>query len=70
LASRTVPGVRRQPRKKLSANRSELLTLIERWRAEAVKAGHAIKRIVVAFEAGRDGFWLAQWLASAASRPT
>jgi transposase len=62
LASGTVPGVKRQPRKKLSANRHELLTLIERWRAEAVKAGHAIKRIVVAFEAGRDGFWPARWL--------
>ena len=33
-----------------------------RWRDEAVKAGRKIKRIVVAFEAGRDGFWLARWL--------
>ena len=29
---------------------------------EAGRAGHAIKRIVVAYEAGRDGFWLARWL--------
>jgi transposase len=29
---------------------------------EAEKAGHRIKRITVAFEAGRDGFWLARWL--------
>jgi hypothetical protein len=28
------------------------------WRDEAVKAGQTITRIVVAFEAGRDGFWL------------
>ena len=62
LAACTVPGVKRQPRKKLSATPYELLTQIERWRAEAVKAGHAIKRIVVAFEAGRDGLWLARWL--------
>jgi transposase len=29
---------------------------------EAEKAGYKIKRIAVAFEAGRDGFWLARWL--------
>ena len=29
---------------------------------EAEKAGYIIKRIAVAFEAGRDGFWLARWL--------
>jgi transposase len=39
-----------------------LLKLLHRWRAEAEKAGHKIKRIAVAFEAGRDGFWLARWL--------
>jgi len=27
-----------------------------------VQAGRTIKRIVVAYEAGRDGFWLARWL--------
>jgi transposase len=62
LVAGTVPGVTRQPRKKLSANPEELLRQIERWRAEAVKAGHAINRIAVVFEAGRDGFWLARWL--------
>ena len=31
-------------------------------RDEAIKAGKTIRRIVVAFEAGRDGFWLARWL--------
>src|SRR5262249_19795280 len=33
-----------------------------RRRAEAEKAGHKISRIAIAFEAGRDGFWLARWL--------
>ena len=33
-----------------------------RWREEAEKAGRRIERIAVAFEAGRDGFWLARWL--------
>ena len=27
-----------------------------------MKAGRVITRIVLAFEAGRDGFWLARWL--------
>ena len=48
--------------KKLEADEDELLKLLERWRAEAEKAGHKINRITVAFEAGRDGFWLARWL--------
>jgi transposase len=33
-----------------------------RLRREAEKAGHKIDRVTVAFEAGRDGFWLARWL--------
>ena len=52
----------RQPLKKLPADENGLLELLERWRAEAEKAGHKIDRIAVAFEAGRDGFWLARWL--------
>ena len=39
-----------------------LLRLLHRWREEATKAGRRITRVVVAFEAGRDGFWLARWL--------
>ena len=48
--------------KKLAVDESALLKLLHRWREEAAKAGHRIKRIAVAFEAGRDGFWLARWL--------
>ena len=29
---------------------------------EAVRAGRPISRIALAYEAGRDGFWLARWL--------
>src|SRR5262249_9532551 len=57
-----VPGVERQPLKKFDANEEVLLKLLNRWRCEAGQAGRNIKRIVVAFEAGRDGFWLARWL--------
>ena len=36
--------------------------MLHRWRDESVRAGRTITRIAVAFEAGRDGFWLARWL--------
>ena len=62
LVAATVPGIERQPLKKLEPDALTLLRLIERWRSEALKAGRTIARMVVAFEAGRDGFWLARWL--------
>jgi transposase len=62
LVAGIVPGVERQPLKKLAVYQSGLLKLLNRWREEAEKAGHGINRITVAFEAGRDGFWLARWL--------
>src|SRR5262245_31609448 len=62
LGAGIVPGIERQPLKKLAVDESALLRLLHRWREEAEKAGCRIERIVVAFEAGRDGFWLARWL--------
>ena len=62
LIAGIIPGVERQPLKKLAADENELLKLLERWRAESEKVGHKINRIAVAFETGRDGFWLARWL--------
>src|SRR6516165_7895492 len=56
LVAGLIPGASRQPLKKLDPR------ALDRWRDEAVKAGRPIKRLVVAFEAGRDGFWLARWL--------
>ena len=62
LVAGLAPGVMRRPLKKQPADPDRLLALLQRWREEAVKAGHAVSRIAVAFEAGRDGFWLARWL--------
>jgi len=62
LIAGMVPGLARQPLKKMAPDEAGLLRLLERWREEAVKAGSAINRMSVAFEAGRDGFWLARWL--------
>jgi transposase len=62
LVAGIVPGIERQPLKKLAVDESALLKLLNRWREEAEKAGRRIERTAVAFEAGRDGFWLARWL--------
>ena len=62
LVRSVVPGVERQPLKKLEPDATALLRLIERWRIEAARAGRPIRQIALAYEAGRDGFWLARWL--------
>jgi transposase len=62
LVAALVPGIERQPLKKLYTDGDALLKLLHRWRDEAVKAGFKITRTTVVFEAGRDGFWLARWL--------
>src|SRR5437660_10064366 len=64
LVAGMLPGIERQPRKKLEPSPERLLGLLHRWRYEAVRAGRTITRIALAFEAGRDGFWLARWLAA------
>jgi len=63
LVAGMVPGVDRNPLKKLEDPRAEdLLKLLYGWRDEAIKAGKQITRISVAYETGRDSFWLARWL--------
>jgi hypothetical protein len=62
LVAGIVPGVERHPVKKLEPDQEALLRLLRRWQDEAAKAGRTITRIAVAYEAGRDGFWLARWL--------
>jgi transposase len=62
LVAGIVPGLERQPLKKLGSDEQALFQLLRRWRNEAVQAGRTINRLVVAYEAGRDGFWLARWL--------
>jgi transposase len=62
LAAGIVPGINQRPLKKLAPDPELLLHLVERWRDQAMRAGRPITRMVLAFEAGRDGFWLARWL--------
>jgi transposase len=62
LVTAIVPGLERHPAKKLVPDADALLALLKRWQQEAAQAGRAIARTVLAYEAGRDGFWLARWL--------
>ncbi len=68
LVAAVVPGIERHPLKRLDADEAALLKLLHRWRNEAGQAGRQIKRIVVAYEAGRDGFWVGTLAASARCR--
>ena len=62
LVGALVPGVARQPLKKLEPDAGLLLKLLIRWCEEAKRSGRPVSRVCVAYEAGRDGFWLARWL--------
>src|SRR5215831_17429148 len=62
LVAGIVPGINRHPLKKIATDQEQLLQVLRRWAKEAETTGRMIKRIAVAYEAGRDGFWLARWL--------
>ena len=62
LVAGMIPGVSREPLKKIAPDAEELLRLLYRWRDEAIAAGKEITRIAVTYETGRDSFWLARWL--------
>lgn len=58
-----VPGVVRRPHRRLAVHDLVgLLGSIERWKSEAVKASRLVERVVLTYEAGRDGFWIARYL--------
>src|SRR5215471_8067227 len=42
LVAAVIPGIKRQPLKKLDADQESLLKLLHRWRKEAEQAGHPI----------------------------
>ena len=62
LVAGLVPGVERQPLKKLETDEHALLGLLERWRGEAVRSGYAI----TLFLRGRSRRFLACALAQGA----
>jgi transposase len=59
-----VPGLQTsKPRHTLSPSAEALLQTIETYRDRAAKAGRTVDRVVLVYEAGYSGFWLARWLA-------
>jgi transposase len=62
-ASAVVPGLARRPHRRLAVHDlAELLRSIARWKLEAAKAGRVVRRVMLTYEAGRDGFWIARYL--------
>ena len=62
-AGASVPGVSRRPLRGLEArDLGGVLRAIEPWKREASRAGHEARRVVVGYEAGLDGFWIARAL--------
>ena len=58
-----LPGAGRHSRHVLDACGDGLLCFVERLRARWAAAGRKIARVILTHEAGRDGFWLARYLA-------
>ncbi len=57
----SVPGVSRRPLRRISVGDvAAILKTIEQWKAEAGKGGYRVSRVVLGYEAGRDGFWIAR----------
>ena len=70
LVGGIIPGVERQPLKKLAIDEYALHKLLNRWRGEAEKKGHTITRIAVRL---RPDTMASGWRAGSlrrASRPT
>ena len=48
LVAGMIPGLERQPLKKIAPNEAALLSLLQRWQEEAIKICQTIRRITVA----------------------
>lgn len=59
-----VPGLpSSKPHRTLLPSTEALLATIDHYRTRAARAGRSVDRVVLVYEAGYSGFWLARWLA-------
>jgi transposase len=58
-----LPGVSRHSRHVLHACGDGLVSFVERLKGKCAAVGRRIARVILTHEAGRDGFWLARFLA-------
>ena len=56
------PGSKKHTRQVVEPGGSALVEMIERLKARSLAAGRPILRMILTYEAGRDGFWLARFL--------
>ena len=61
LVGGVVPGIERQPRKKLEPSPERLLALLYRWRDEAVRAGGNIRLLCTTSAIGPSATVWALW---------
>ena len=58
-----VPGLRQKSAKQQLAPRADaLMAAVEGYKRRAAAAGMSVDRVIVAYESGGSGFWLARWL--------
>ena len=63
LLGAVAPGLSRRMKRSFEARNVEAVVgALERAKEESAKAGFRVARIVVGFESGRDGFWIARAL--------
>jgi transposase len=62
LVGARVPGIGRLSRYALAPSVEALANWLDTAKARAGAAGRTVARVVLAYEAGRDGFWLARYL--------
>src|SRR5258707_11949029 len=64
LIGGVVPGIERQPHKKLEPSPERLLAVLHRWRDEAGRGRRQNTRGSPSFEGGRDGLLVARWVSA------
>ena len=62
LTGARIPGLGRLSRHALPPSAEALVSWLSSAKARAGAAGRTVSRVVLAYEAGRDGFWLARYL--------
>jgi transposase len=63
LLGAVAPGLSRRTKRSFEARNVEAVVwALEQAKGESAKAGFEVARIVVGFESGRDGFWIARAL--------
>src|SRR4051795_1950375 len=63
IVAAQVPGLQHKGVKQQLAPRADaLMAAVEGYKRRAAAAGLAVDRVIVAYESGGSGFWLARWL--------